>query len=41
MLFDGAARPARGALHPDLSRPGMGLEFKRQDAERFKVWAAE
>jgi L-alanine-DL-glutamate epimerase-like enolase superfamily enzyme len=40
MLFDGAARPARGALHPDLSRPGMGLEFKRQDAERFKVWTS-
>ncbi len=41
MLFDGAARPAGGALHPDLSRPGMGLDFKRQDAERFKVWAGE
>ncbi|HEX6540497.1 MAG TPA: enolase C-terminal domain-like protein [Ktedonobacterales bacterium] len=37
MLFDGAVSPVDGALHPDLSRPGIGLEFKRQDAERFAV----
>lgn len=37
MLFDGAPRPVAGALHPDLSRPGMGLEFKRADAERYAV----
>jgi L-alanine-DL-glutamate epimerase-like enolase superfamily enzyme len=37
MLFDGAPRPVNGALHPDLSRPGLGLEFKRQDAGRFAV----
>jgi hypothetical protein len=24
-----------GALHPDLSRPGLGLDFKRADAQRF------
>jgi L-alanine-DL-glutamate epimerase-like enolase superfamily enzyme len=41
MLFDGAAAPVNGALHPDLTRPGLGLEFKHKDAERFKVWAAE
>jgi L-alanine-DL-glutamate epimerase-like enolase superfamily enzyme len=41
MLFDGAASPAGGELRPDLSRPGLGLEFKHEDAERFKVWAAE
>ena len=35
MLFDGVTAPADGALRPDLSRPGMGLELKRQDAERF------
>jgi hypothetical protein len=35
MLFDGAPRPERGMLRPDLSRPGLGLEFKRRDAERF------
>jgi L-alanine-DL-glutamate epimerase-like enolase superfamily enzyme len=35
MLFDGAIRPKDGRLHPDLSRPGMGLEFKKADAERY------
>ena len=41
MLFDGAAAPVGGALRPDPYRPGLGLEFKPKDAERFKVWAAE
>ncbi|HEV7372425.1 enolase C-terminal domain-like protein [Arenibaculum sp.] len=35
MLFDGALRPAAGRLAPDLGRPGLGLELKRADAERF------
>ncbi|MGE5072856.1 MAG: enolase C-terminal domain-like protein [Anaerolineae bacterium] len=35
MFFDGAAEPVDGELHPDLSRPGLGLELKRADAERF------
>ena len=39
MLFDGAIAPGKGSLRPDLSRPGLGLEFKHADAERFKVWA--
>jgi len=37
MLFDGAPRPKAEMLRPDLSRPGLGLEFKRRDAERFAV----
>jgi L-alanine-DL-glutamate epimerase-like enolase superfamily enzyme len=37
MLFDGAVRPLAGALHPDLERPGNGLELKRADAERYAV----
>lgn len=37
MLFDGAPRPLDGAIRPDLSRPGHGLEFKEQDADRFRV----
>jgi L-alanine-DL-glutamate epimerase-like enolase superfamily enzyme len=37
MLFDGALRPVGGKLHPDLSRPGLGLELKRKDAARFAV----
>ena len=36
MLFDGALTPRDGALHPDLSRPGLGLEFKRADAQRLR-----
>ncbi len=35
LLFDGACGPREGALYPDLSRPGNGLEFKRADAERY------
>lgn len=37
MLFDGAPRPQGGAIRPDLSRPGLGLEFRWQDAERYAV----
>ncbi len=35
MLFDGPVVPVSGELHPDLSRPGTGLELKRADAQRF------
>jgi L-alanine-DL-glutamate epimerase-like enolase superfamily enzyme len=35
MLFDGAMQPVNGLLYPDRSRPGIGLEFKRQDAQRY------
>jgi L-alanine-DL-glutamate epimerase-like enolase superfamily enzyme len=38
MLFDGFLPPIDGELRPDRSRPGMGLVFKRPDAERFLVW---
>lgn len=37
MLFDGALNPVDGVLSPDLSRPGLGLEFKRADAARYAV----
>jgi L-alanine-DL-glutamate epimerase-like enolase superfamily enzyme len=37
MLFDGALVPKGGALWPDLSRPGIGVELRRADAERFAV----
>ena len=37
LLFDGALTPKNGVLYPDLSRPGMGLEFKRADAEPYRV----
>ena len=35
MLFDGVPQPVNGELRPDLSRPGIGLELKRADAQRF------
>jgi L-alanine-DL-glutamate epimerase-like enolase superfamily enzyme len=35
MLFDGALSPKNGALTPDASRPGLGIELKRADAERY------
>lgn len=37
MLFDGVARPVKGALHADLTRPGLGLEFKHKDARKYMV----
>ena len=35
MFFDGVRSPVHGELSPDLSRPGMGIELKRADAQRF------
>jgi len=37
MLLDGVPEPEAGALRPDRSRAGNGLELKRQEVER---WAA-
>jgi L-alanine-DL-glutamate epimerase-like enolase superfamily enzyme len=37
MLFDGVPRAIDGAIAPDLSRPGCGLDFKHTDAQRFAV----
>jgi L-alanine-DL-glutamate epimerase-like enolase superfamily enzyme len=37
MLFEGAVKPVNGLLQPDRSRPGLGLEFKRADAQRYAV----
>lgn len=37
MLFDGCLEPVHGALVPDRSRPGHGLELKYEEAQR---WAA-
>jgi L-alanine-DL-glutamate epimerase-like enolase superfamily enzyme len=35
MVFDGVSLPINGRLWPDLSRPGMGLELKQADIQRF------
>ena len=37
MFFDGASPTVNGALEPDLTRPGIGLDFKRSDASRYAV----
>jgi len=36
-FFDGFCEPVQGSMAPDLSRPGMGLELKTPDAEKFRV----
>jgi L-alanine-DL-glutamate epimerase-like enolase superfamily enzyme len=41
MLFDGFIPPEDGGLKPDRSRLGMGLIFKRSDAERFATWRSK
>jgi L-alanine-DL-glutamate epimerase-like enolase superfamily enzyme len=35
MFFDGVSVPMKGELSPDVSRPGLGVEWKRADAQRF------
>jgi L-alanine-DL-glutamate epimerase-like enolase superfamily enzyme len=35
LLFDGVLEPDAGALRPDRSRPGNGLELRRADAARY------
>lgn len=37
MFFDGVAAPVRGAIRPDLTRPGLGLELRRADAGRYAL----
>ena len=39
LLFDGALEPVDGRLVPDLGRPGLGLELRRQDADAYQVYA--
>jgi L-alanine-DL-glutamate epimerase-like enolase superfamily enzyme len=37
LLFDGVIEPSGGCLRPDPSRPGLGLQLKRADAERYAI----
>jgi L-alanine-DL-glutamate epimerase-like enolase superfamily enzyme len=37
MLFDGVLAPRDGKLIPEASRPGLGIELRRADAQRFRV----
>ncbi len=40
MLFDGALKAIGGVLTPNLSVPGLGITFRRSDAEPYQVFAA-
>ena len=35
MLYDGVLEPRNGTLYPDVGAPGLGVELKRRDAERY------
>ena len=37
LLFDGAPEPDGGHLCPDPDRPGLGLDLKRSEAERWRI----
>jgi L-alanine-DL-glutamate epimerase-like enolase superfamily enzyme len=37
MLFDGICVPHDGVLAPDLSRPGLGIELKKKEAECYRI----
>jgi L-alanine-DL-glutamate epimerase-like enolase superfamily enzyme len=36
LFFDGVREPHDGRIAPDMTRPGLGLELKRRDIERFR-----
>lgn len=37
MLFDGTPERVGGCLRPDPERPGLGIELKRSDAEKYRI----
>ncbi len=37
MLLDGFREPVNGRIAPDTGRPGLGLDFKHADAEKYKI----
>lgn len=41
MLFDGVQQPTDGALRPDLSRPGLGLDFRHGEAAQYQVYGKD
>jgi L-alanine-DL-glutamate epimerase-like enolase superfamily enzyme len=41
IFFDGAPEPMAGTLRPDLSRPGLGLDFRRADAAAYAVYSSD
>ena len=37
MFFEGVLKPIQGALEPDASRPGLGVELKHQAADQYRI----
>ena len=37
MFFEGASDPIDGSLEADLTRPGIGLQLRRADAEPYRL----
>lgn len=37
IFFDGFCEPVDGCMTPDLSRPGMGIDLKKKDADRYRA----
>jgi L-alanine-DL-glutamate epimerase-like enolase superfamily enzyme len=37
LLFDGTLEPDGGRLTPDRARPGLGIELRHSQAERYEV----
>ncbi|HEY1524561.1 MAG TPA: enolase C-terminal domain-like protein [Solirubrobacteraceae bacterium] len=37
LLFEGTLDPEQGLLTPDRSRPGLGLELRREEAQQYHV----
>ena len=37
MLFEGVMQPKKGCIYPDITRSGIGLEFKYSDAKKYKI----
>jgi L-alanine-DL-glutamate epimerase-like enolase superfamily enzyme len=37
LLFDGVPEPVDGALHPNRERPGLGVELRTGEAQRYAV----
>lgn len=37
LLLNGFTEPRDGAIHPDLSRPGIGVEFNHSDAKPYPI----
>jgi L-alanine-DL-glutamate epimerase-like enolase superfamily enzyme len=40
IIFEGAIQPVKGKLRPDLSRYGLGLELKKGEADRYRIFSA-